>query len=221
MVHLPVLTTIYACHKSGWRQTDIFKDWFQHFIDFTHSTEQKPVLLILDGHSTHTKNFDVIDLARKSHVHILCFPSHCTHRLQPLNVSYMRPPSQNYDEAMRIWLRNHPGRVVTIHQVASLFGIAYLKSATAQTAVSRFRATGISPFNRAIFTDDDFVEDKLTNGTAPEFDPTVDEGAIASTSKTSTSDDKFIGPAEIATFPCVTEARPTNRARALVGQPQC
>ena len=139
----------------------------------------------------------------------------------------MHPLSQNYDEAMRIWLRNHPGRVVTIHQVASLFGIAYLKSATAQTAVSGFRATGISPFNQAIFTDDDFAAAEPTNRTAPEFDPTVDEGAIASTSKTiiiavpSTSDKKFIGPAEIAPFPCVTEARPTNRARALVGQPQC
>ena len=49
------------------------------------------------------------------------------------------------------------------------------------------------------------------------------EGAIASTSKTliiavpSTSDNKFIGPAEIAPFPCVTEARPTNRSRAPGG----
>ena len=81
-----------------------------------------------------------------------------THRLQPLDVAFMKPLSSYYDEAVRIWLRSHPGRVVvTIHQIAELFGGAYLKAAAAITAVNGFRKTGIVPFNPAIFNDADFA----------------------------------------------------------------
>ena len=39
-------------------------DWFRHFIAFAKPTNNKPVLIVLDGHATHTKNIEVIDLAR-------------------------------------------------------------------------------------------------------------------------------------------------------------
>ena len=43
---------IYACHKSGWMQLEIFVEWFKHFSKSTGATKKNPVLLILDGHST-------------------------------------------------------------------------------------------------------------------------------------------------------------------------
>ena len=64
--------SVYACHPSGWMQTDLFTDWFHHFLAFAKPTKSKPVLLILDGHATHTKNIVLIDLARQSNVHIIC-----------------------------------------------------------------------------------------------------------------------------------------------------
>ena len=138
-------------------QTDLFTDWFCHFIAFAKPANNKPVLLVLDGHATHTKNIEVIDLARQHNVHIICLPPQCTHRLQPLDVAFMKHLSSYYDEAVRIWLRSHPGRVVTIHQIAALFDGAYLKAAAAITAVNGFRKTGIVPFNPAIFNDADFA----------------------------------------------------------------
>ena len=66
--------SIFACHPSGWMQTDLFTDWFRHFIAFAKPANNKPVLLVLDGHATHTKNIDVIDLARQHNVHIICLP---------------------------------------------------------------------------------------------------------------------------------------------------
>ena len=46
---------------------------------------------ILDGHKTHTNNLPCIEMARKNHVIVLCIPPHCSHRMQPLDESFMNP----------------------------------------------------------------------------------------------------------------------------------
>ncbi|XP_023312062.1 uncharacterized protein LOC111692338, partial [Anoplophora glabripennis] len=79
------------CNASGWMTTDVFVSWFKSFIQFSRASKDNPVLLLLDGHATHTKNIELIDVARENGVVIICFPPHCTHRLQPLDVSFMKP----------------------------------------------------------------------------------------------------------------------------------
>src|SRR5699024_4365144 len=71
-------------HESGWIQGYLFLKWLNRFIEWSHATKEDPVLLLLDGHATHVKSLEVIDLARENGVVLLCFPPHCTHRLQPL-----------------------------------------------------------------------------------------------------------------------------------------
>ena len=114
--------SVSACHKSGWMQTEIFVEWFEHLVKHAKPTADDPILLILDGHSTHTKSLTLIDLARANHVFILCLPPHTTHRLQPLDVSFMKPLKTYLDQAITKWLRHHPGRVVTQFQLAAIFG---------------------------------------------------------------------------------------------------
>jgi len=72
-------------HKSGWMQKEIFEHWLEKFKIFTNASKDRPVLLILDGHSTHTKSIELITMARDNEVIFLCFPPHCTHKLQPLD----------------------------------------------------------------------------------------------------------------------------------------
>ncbi|XP_014677801.1 PREDICTED: tigger transposable element-derived protein 6-like isoform X2 [Priapulus caudatus] len=152
-----------AYHKSGWMQVDIFVRWFRHFIQQSGATVENKVLLILDGHATHTQNLEVIDLARANGVYIVSIPPHTSHKLQPLDVSFMRPLSTFYTQEVERWLRDHPGRCVTIYQVAALFTEAYLKSATALTARNGFRKTGIFPLNRDIFQDYEFAPADATD----------------------------------------------------------
>ncbi|PIK53323.1 hypothetical protein BSL78_09802 [Apostichopus japonicus] len=47
----------------------------------------------------------------------------CSHQYlqQPLDVAFMKPLSTVYTRAIEQWLENHPGRNVTIFQVACLF----------------------------------------------------------------------------------------------------
>lgn len=155
--------TIFACNKSGWMQLDIFTSWFEHFINHTKPTTQDPVLLILDGHMTHTKNLTVIEKARQNNVTILCLPPHCSHKLQPLDRSFMFPLNTFYVSSIEKFLRNNPGRTVTQFQISKLFGEAYLRAATPTTAINGFRKCGIYPYNPDVFTDVDFAASEVTD----------------------------------------------------------
>lgn len=145
------------CHESGWIQKDIFTSWFRKFIVFSRASKDNPVLLILDGHKSHTMNLDIIDIGRENGVQILATPPHCTHRLQPLDVGFMKPLSTYYSEAAQNWLRMNSGRVITQYQIAELVDKAFQKAATMTSAFNAFRATGIWPLNRDIFTEADFL----------------------------------------------------------------
>ncbi|KAJ2950879.1 hypothetical protein O0L34_g5239 [Tuta absoluta] len=151
------------CSDSGWITTEIFFMWFQKFLKFSNASTDNPVMLLLDGHASHTQNVQLIDEARKHGVTIICFPPHTTHKLQPGDVGFMRPLSVFYDQAVTAWLRSNPGHVVTQFQVAKLFGEAFIRSATMATAINAFKACGISPYNPQIFTDADFVAAEATD----------------------------------------------------------
>ena len=145
-------------HESGWIQAHIFTKWFKTFIKFSKSSKTTPTLLLLDGHSTHVKNSELIDLAQENGVNILCFPPHCTHRLQPLDVAFMKPLSNFYTEQVSIWMRDNFHRVLQLKHIYEVFGKAFMKAAKMETAVNAFKKTGISPFNRNVFSKDDFVQ---------------------------------------------------------------
>lgn len=150
-------------HPSGWIQADIFLHWFRKFIEFSKPTAEKPVLLIFDGHATHIKSLYLINMARENNIILLCLPPHCSHRMQPLDVTFMAPLSTYYQQEVRQWLATHPGRAVTIHQVSKLFGAAFLRAANMQTAVNGFKETGIYPFNRNIFPEHLYAPSNTTD----------------------------------------------------------
>lgn len=158
----------YSCHESGWIQSDSFTEWFMEFIKLTRPTEEDPVVLVLDGHYSHTRNLEVILAARKNFVTIVCLPPHCTHRMQPLDKSFMSPFKTYYAQSIEQWLKHNPGRKVTIYQIGEIFGQAFLKAASYQTAVNGFCATGLFPVNRNYFTDADFLIDSKDFEKTPE-----------------------------------------------------
>lgn len=81
-------------------RTEIFTQWFDYFLHYVKPFEEDPVLLILDGHLSHTKNLDVILKVRKNYVTILCLPPHCTHKLQPLEIGMMYPLSVYHNQVL-------------------------------------------------------------------------------------------------------------------------
>ncbi|KAF2884452.1 hypothetical protein ILUMI_21718 [Ignelater luminosus] len=130
---------------------------------FTNASKTNPIILLLDGHASHTQSLELIDEARNNGVTIICFSPHTTHKLQPGDVGFMRPLSVFYDQAVTTWRRSNPGQVVTQFQVAELFGQAFIRAATMSTALNAFKACGIFPYNDQIFTDADFVAVEATD----------------------------------------------------------
>ena len=99
--------SIAAVHPSGWVQSNLFTQWFQHFLDHVKPSADSPVLLIFDGHYSHTRNIEVIDLARNNHVVMVSLPPHSTHKLQPLDKTFMGPIKVYYSEEIRKWIRQN------------------------------------------------------------------------------------------------------------------
>ena len=153
--------TAFYCNDSGWMKLDVFTVWFDHFLSFVKPSQEDPALLILDGHLSHTKNLSVIEKARSNFVTILCLPPHTTHKLQPLDVSFMYPLNHYHDQALEKWL-THPGRVVTVFQISQIFNESYMQACTPLNAINGFKKTGIFPYDPDVFTDIDFAAAEVT-----------------------------------------------------------
>lgn len=168
--------TVFACTDSGWIDTDIFIQWLRHFIQSVNASPENKVLLLLDGHTSHSKNLDAINLARENGVFILSFPAHTTHRLQPLDVAFFKPLKNWYNIEIENFLKSSQGKAVGVHLVSRLVGRAFIKAATMETAINGFRKTGLWPPNPHIF-DDEFrrmeaiVDSHPTTTRVPEWNP--------------------------------------------------
>ncbi|XP_011860377.1 PREDICTED: tigger transposable element-derived protein 6-like, partial [Vollenhovia emeryi] len=151
--------TEFGCSKNGWITSELFVQWLQHFIKCTRleKSDRKQILLVLDGHSTHTKNLEAIQMARDYGIVMLSFPAHTTHRLQPLDRSFFKSLKSCYNEAASSWLRSNPGSVIKQANVAELLGKAYPRSVRMDIALNGFKATGLWPCDRNVIKEEDFV----------------------------------------------------------------
>ena len=93
----------------------------------------------------------------------LSFAPHCTHKMQPLDVSVYGPLKTFFEKEINTFQKRHAGRIIGQADIVKILKPAYLKAASAQNAVSGFRASGIWPFNNNVFCDEDFAPSQLTD----------------------------------------------------------
>lgn len=105
-------------HESGWMTGDIrFYGVFFHGI--VRSSKAKPILLIMDNHQCHI-DYKVVKFAKDNGIVLLTFPPHCSHALQPLDVTVFGPFKARLKHSHNDWIKSHPGSRISIKEVASL-----------------------------------------------------------------------------------------------------
>ena len=138
--------TAYTRSPNGWIDTELFHLWIKdHFLQYAVS--RRPLLLILDGHSTHYQPATV-QYAKDNGVVMLCLPPHSSHVSQPLDTSVFNPLKRNWNDAVHKFLAKNPGRVVTKYSFSPLLKEAWEKTMIAKNICAGFRNSGIYPFNR-------------------------------------------------------------------------
>ena len=148
--------------KSGWINGEIFRDWFhKHFL--LHAPAARPLLLLLDGHSSHFEP-DFIREAASQGVIVFALPPNTTHVCQPLDSTCFRSLKLHWGNACSEYLAANPGKIVTIYQFSKLFAAAFIRAFTPQNVISSFRLTGVFPPNRRAIPIPGFSGE---SGTAP------------------------------------------------------
>ncbi|CAB3250214.1 unnamed protein product [Arctia plantaginis] len=159
--------SIGAGNSSGWMTAKEFLIFMDHFIKHTKPTPEDPVLLLLDNHQSHV-DIDVVEKAKANSVIMLSFPPHCTHNLQPLDVGVNGPFKTYCAKAQENWLRNNPGKTMSIYEIPGIVKHAWPLAATPNNIMNAFKKAGISPYNPDIFTDEDFAPSFVTDRPMPD-----------------------------------------------------
>ena len=139
--------TRYGLSDKGWITTVLFEGWLtEHFLDY--AVPQRPLFLLLDGHSTHYQP-EVIRLAREKKIIILCLPPHTTHETQPLDCDVFSPLKSHWSAVCHDFTRLNPGKVITKFNFNRLFSQAWLKAVVPANIMAGFKTCGVYPFNRS------------------------------------------------------------------------
>ncbi|EFN84581.1 hypothetical protein EAI_09936, partial [Harpegnathos saltator] len=134
-----------SAYKSGWTTQPNFLTYIKYFHQHTRSTVENPILLLLDNHDSHI-SLDVIDFCKENGIILLSFPPHCLHKLQPLDKTVYGPFKKFVNNAMDSWLRMHPGKCLTIYDIAGIVRGTFPKMVTPSNIISGFKVIGTWPF---------------------------------------------------------------------------
>lgn len=151
-----------VANGSGWQTADTFLQFLHHFKDHAIKAGTKKTLLILDNHESHM-TIAGLKFCKENDIEVLTLPPHTSHKLQPLDKGVFGPLKTYFNNSCKTWMFNHPNVPITIDHVAELVAEPINKGASSLNIISGFKASGIWPFNRDIFSEDDFLASSVTD----------------------------------------------------------
>ena len=132
---------------SGWVTTQLFLQWFHHFVEHAGPSKERRVLLIMDNHTSHISS-DIITQARLHGVDIVTIPPHSSHVLQPLDLTIYGPLKQAWARQIGYHHDANPGHRITDRQIGGIFARAWRSVMDNQDSIKNgFETSGICPFN--------------------------------------------------------------------------
>lgn len=85
---------------TGWSNTEVFANYMQHHLlkYLPPRSSDEPVLVLYDGHKSHV-SLNLIEWAKSENIILFVLPPHCSHILQPLDVSCFGPFEMAWNSA--------------------------------------------------------------------------------------------------------------------------
>ena len=142
--------SIYGLSQNGWIDKELFNDWFfNHFL--LYAPQVRPLLLLMDGHSTHYCP-EVVKEAAAQDVVVFVLPPNTTHCTQPLDKDAFSALKTAWRDTCHQFMCANPGRAVSRFDFARIFANAWYSAMTLPNIINGFKVTGIYLFNRNAFT---------------------------------------------------------------------
>jgi transposase-like protein len=108
-----------GANPSGWINEDLFLLYLMHFVKHVKCNQSNRVLLLLDNHESHL-SIKAIDFAKQNGIIMLTFPPHCSHKMQPLDISVYGPLKKYINAAMDSWMLSYPGTTISIYHIPAI-----------------------------------------------------------------------------------------------------
>lgn len=139
--------------KKGWTDGEIGRAWIEDFDNKTkEKTNGRRRVLLVDGHNSHY-TVDFLFYARDHDIGVLCYPSHCTHIYQGLDVVIFSPLKKYWQQERDAEERVH-GRKVSKSNFLSVYARAHNRALTPKNIQAAFKKTGVYPFDPSVITPD-------------------------------------------------------------------
>ena len=135
--------TMYGLSPSGWMDGEIFCDCLERYF-LLYAPASRPLLLLLDGHSSHYMA-DVVRTAASKGVILFCLPPNTIHATQPLEEMCFHALKKHWDDVINAYMTANPGKFVTVYQFNKVFHDAWDKAMIPSTIHSGFKPTGVYP----------------------------------------------------------------------------
>lgn len=124
------------------------KGWIDQELN---AVSQRPLLLLLDGHSSHFEP-KTIQFAKDNDVVIFVLPPHTTHECQPLDVSFFGALKRHWQQSCHQFYQANHGVVISKLNFCKVFKPAWLKAICPTNICNGFKKSGVFPFNRNAIT---------------------------------------------------------------------
>lgn len=149
-------------YPSGWMTCDNFLKVLEHFVKHVKCNSHDRVLLIMDNHESHV-SLKAVEFCRDNGIVILTLPPHTSNKLQPLDRTVFGPFKTFFNQAADSWMLSHPGQTLTIYDLPLMCLQSWDRAANPVNIKSGFRCTGIVPFDRNIFGEEEFLSSAVTD----------------------------------------------------------
>lgn len=137
----------FAHSTNGWMDSVAFVEYLKTLYKFAKDKEiQFPILLIVDGSSTHI-SLEASEYCSENSIILYCLLANATHILQACDIGFFSPMKTVWKAMVKEWQMSHVGEVLTKKQFPEVFRKTWYRVATLENSAHGFRRSGLYPLS--------------------------------------------------------------------------